>query len=102
MLSITMVRTQYAGGKRQYAQYYNGEDSMCRGQKAVCSVLRTQCAGGKRQYAQYYGLNVQGAKGSMLSITMVRTQCAGGKRQYYNGEDSMCRGQKAVCSVLQW
>ena len=48
---------------------------------------------------------MQGAKGSMLSITMVRTQCAGGKRQYaqyYNGEDSMCRGQKAVCSVLQW
>ena len=48
---------------------------------------------------------MQGAKGSMLSITIVRTQCAGGKRQYaqyYNGEDSMCRGQKAVCSVLQW
>ena len=57
MLSITMVRTQCAGGKRQYAQYYNsedsmsrgkrqyaqyynGEDSMCRGQKAVCSVLQ--------------------------------------------------------------
>ena len=69
------------------------------------TMVRTQCAGGKRQYAQYYGLNVQGAKGSMLSITMVRTQCAGGKRQYaqyYNGEDSMCRGQKAVCLVLQW
>ena len=56
-----------------------------KGSMLSITMVRTQCAGGKRQYAQYYGLNVQGAKGSMLSIT-----------------DSMCRGQKAVCSVLQW